>query len=307
MSGPAGNPNIVILAGGVSSRMKQESGVHGGIHPQLQREALEKPKSMIGVGNKGRPFLDYLLLTAQQAGYRDVCIVVGERDATLRRYYDGGGAAQFPSLAISYAIQSIPAGREKPLGTADALLTALRVMDGWHDQTFTVCNSDNLYSVHVCTLLRSCGFANALIDYDRAGLQFDEKRIYQFAVIQKDTAGYVRDIIEKPSEQQLRDVTDATGRIGVSMNIFRLSYNEILPYLETIPLHAVRGEKELPLAVRQMVRDHPDAMMSIPVKEHVIDLTSQSDIPAVQRYLTENFPDTCFQQSSRDGSPKKPG
>jgi dTDP-glucose pyrophosphorylase len=290
MSGQAGQPNIVILAGGISSRMKKRSDAPAGLRSDLHREAIEKSKSMIGVGSQGRPFLDYLLLTVERAGYRDACIVVGERDTALRRYYDDGGASQFPSLTISYAVQSIPPGREKPLGTADALLTAMRVKTGWRDQSFTVCNSDNLYSVHACSLLRNSGFANALIDYDRAGLLFDETRIYQFAVIQKDAEGYLRDIIEKPSEEQIRAIAAAEGRIGVSMNIFRLAYSDILSYLETIPLHPVRQEKELPLAVRQMVRDHPKAMMSIPVKEHVIDLTSQSDIPAVQRYLEENFP-----------------
>jgi glucose-1-phosphate adenylyltransferase len=295
---PTGDPNIVILAGGISSRMKKHPENIDGVASVLHREASEKSKSMIGVGSQGRPFLDYLLLTVQLAGYRDVCIVVGERDTTLRQYYDEGGTAQFPSLVFSYAVQTIPPGREKPLGTADALLAALRVKAGWRDRAFTACNSDNLYSVHACALLRQSVFANALIDYDRAGLEFDEARISQFAVLQKDAEGYVRDIIEKPSAEECRTAADPVGRIGVSMNIFRLSYNDIFPYVENAPLHPVRQEKELPLAVRQMVLDNPRSMMALPVKEHVIDLTSQSDIPAVQRYLSENFPEFKFQNSS---------
>ena len=283
------NGNLVILAGGISSRMKKPENVAGAVDPVLRRQAERESKSMLGVGPGKRPFLDYLLLTAERAGYRDVCIVVGERDATLRRYYDTAGAAGVPSLSLSYAVQAIPPGREKPLGTADALLTALRLKTDWRGSGFTVCNSDNLYSVQAFSLLRETAHPNALIDYDRAGLKFTEERIRQFAVLRKDRDGYLVDILEKPGDEDLRSAADPGGRVGVSMNIFRLSCDEILPYLEAMPLHPLRQEKELPLAVRSLAQARPKSVFAIPLCEHVIDLTSQSDIPAVQRYLEENF------------------
>jgi glucose-1-phosphate adenylyltransferase len=285
-------PNIVILAGGISSRMRNIAGCAPSVESALLREAAEKTKSMISLGAGSRPFMDYLLANIVKSCYRDVVIVVNERDDSIRRYYrDQGGAARFPSLAISYAIQRIPSGRSKPLGTADALLEALRTKPGWRGGSFTVCNSDNLYSVKSLSMLLECGHSNAMIDYDRSALRFDQNRIEQFSVMTKNPAGYLLDIIEKPAPDDIRRAGDASGRVGVSMNIFRLSYEAIFPFLESAPLHPIRQEKELPVVVRTMAGDPRYPVMTMPLAEHVIDLTAPNDIPEVQDYLKREFPD----------------
>ncbi len=75
------------------------------------------------------------------------------------------------------------------------------------------------------------------------------------------------------------------------MNIFRFSYDQILSSVESVPMHPVRQEKELPEAVRLMVGRDPHAVFTIPLSEHVIDLTSQSDISSVKAQLEREFPD----------------
>lgn len=278
--------NIVILAGGVSSRMKKALANAADLDPSLLKDAQQKSKSMIGVGRDSRPFLDYLLDTISQAAYQNVVIVVGERDNSIREYYERGeSAGRFPGLKISYAIQSIPAGREKPLGTADALLQALKSMPAWKGQRLTVCNSDNLYSVRALKLIRSDTHENAMIDYDRSALQFEQERIEKFAVIQKDAQGFLVDIIEKPTPEQIARASDARGRIGVSMNLFRFSYDMIHSSVERVPLNQVRQEKELPAAVMLMIGRHPRSMFTIPLSEHVPDLTSPADILRVRTDL----------------------
>jgi glucose-1-phosphate adenylyltransferase len=283
-------PNIVILAGGISSRMKREAPVSAYIDAALRRDAAEKSKAMIGVGGNARPFLDYLLDNISAAGYRNLVIVIGEMDDSIRAYYNaGGGAKQFGNLNISYAVQPIPAGRQKPLGTADALWHALKSMPSWRGQSFTVCNSDNLYSPEALRLMLEDMHANAMIDYDRAALQFASERIAQFAVIAKDAKGFLMDIVEKPSPEEMARAADNNGRIGVSMNIFRFSYERIFPCLETVPLHPVRQEKELSAAVKMLVGQNPQAVFTIPRAEHVPDLTTQSDILPVKEYLQKEF------------------
>ncbi len=283
-------PNLIILAGGISSRMKKITPAIAQLDPALLRDAAEKPKAMIGVGENFRPFLDYLLCNIVAAGYRNVVIVIGEKDDSIRAYYEeGDGAKQFQSLKILYAVQPAPSGRQKPLGTADALWRALKCMPSWRGQSFTVCNSDNLYSQTALRLMLEDTHANAMIDYDRAALQFTRERIAQFAVIEKDTEGFLREIVEKPSPEEMARVADKNGRIGVSMNIFRLAYDHILPCLETVPLHPVRQEKELPAAVKMLVDQNPQAVFTIPQSEHVPDLTTQSDILPVKEYLHEQF------------------
>jgi glucose-1-phosphate adenylyltransferase len=280
--------NIVILAGGVSSRMKKALSNAADLDPSLLKDAQQKSKSMIGVGRDSRPFLDYLLDNISRAAYQNVVIVVGERDNSIREYYERGeNAERFPGLKISYAIQSIPAGREKPLGTADALLQALKSMPAWKGQHLTVCNSDNLYSVEALKLIRSDTHENAMIDYDRSALQFEQERIEKFAVIQKDAQGFLVDIIEKPTPEQIARASDARGRIGVSMNCFRFSYDMIYPSVEGVPLNQIRQEKELPAAVMLMIGRHSRSMFTIPLSEHVPDLTSPSDILRVRTDLEQ--------------------
>lgn len=281
--------NIVILAGGISSRMKKAAPASVTLDPTWRRDAEEKAKAMIGVGSGSRPFLDYLLYNVSAAGYRDVVIVIGEKDESIRAYYDAGGAQQFENLSIHYAVQPIPPGRDKPLGTADALWHGLLARRDWRGQSFTVCNSDNLYSVAALQTLLHDRHDNALIDYDRSALQFTQSRIEQFAVIQKNGEGFLQNIIEKPSPEEIRQVAESNGRIGVSMNIFRLSYDQIFPCVEAVPLHPVRQEKELPAAVKMMVAQSPRAVFAIPRAEHVPDLTMQTDIPEVRAYLEKQY------------------
>ncbi len=277
--------NIVILAAGVASRMRS---FDPAVEEDVRRKAAGKAKAMIGVGSQQRPFLDFLLANVATSGYTEVVLVVGAMDDSIRRYYENEGhRRRFPTLAIAYAVQDIPSGRTKPLGTADALRCGLEAMPAWRGQHVTVCNSDNLYSVAALRTLREDNHENALIDYDRSALDFEEERISQFSVITKDAEGFLLDIVEKPDAAQLRRAADATGRIGVSMNLFQFSYDAILPELRSVPLHPERNEKELPEAVRRMVRRRPRSCWTIPFAEHVIDLTSQRDISVVDRYLSD--------------------
>jgi glucose-1-phosphate adenylyltransferase len=278
------DPYLVILAGGVSSRMKKPGTV--GLDPALLHDADRKSKAMIGLGAAGRPFLDYLLSNADAAGYKDVVIVVGEADRSIRDNYgqlDCGNP--FLGLSISYAVQRVPPGRTKPLGTADALLRGLESRKEWSLSKVTVCNSDNLYSVEVLRCLLESPEPCALIDYDRDALEFEPERVQQFAVIEKDGENYLRTILEKPGPADIARAAGPNGRVGVSMNIFRFSYQMILPYLTRVPLHPVRQEKELPGAVMLLVTDSPRAVKVYPRSEHVPDLTDKNDIRHVQEYL----------------------
>jgi NDP-sugar pyrophosphorylase family protein len=293
------DPNLVILAGGISSRMRKSQATHPLIDSRLIEEAHSKSKTMISVGDKGRPFMDYLLYNVREAGYRNIVIVIGEHDDHLRKYYgksDSGN--KFHGLTISYAIQPIPAERIKPLGTADALHCALHSRPDWKGKKLTVCNSDNLYSVSVFRLLLNSPHTSAMIDYDRDALEFEKSRVEHFAVIQKDNEGWLTNIVEKPSKDVLAKMTDSTGRVGVSMNIFRFTYDTILPFLNHVPLHPVRQEKEIPSAIMLMLEREKDkhVMMTYPVAELVPDLTSKDDIAKVREYLLRMYPNFTLER-----------
>jgi glucose-1-phosphate adenylyltransferase len=289
------NGKLVILAGGISSRMRLPAAENLNIEEKLIHDADEKSKSMIGVGKDYRPFLDYLLFNARESGYRDIVLVIGENDYSIKKYYGGKEINnEFKGLKISYAVQKIPAGRTKPLGTADALLCGLNSRPGWRGSRITVCNSDNLYSTKALTIMLNSNFYGALIDYDRAALEFEPERIEKFAITVKDRNRFLIDILEKPDSKQLADIENRYGFVGVSMNIFALEYDLILPVLETIPLNPERQEKELPEAVTVLAQKYKSSVITYPLSEHVPDLTSKKDIIEVRKYLKRYYSDISF-------------
>lgn len=276
------NKNLMILAAGISSRMKKSADEGKQLDSKLAQEANLKPKSMISVGEGGRPFMDYLLFHASKAGYKKVVLVINEQDIVTENYYMGKDNW---GLNLTYAVQIIPAGRTKPLGTADAVLQGLNSRPEWAGGKFTVINSDNLYSVEALKILREDDHLCAMIDYNRDGLGVEPERVNVFAVIWKDADGFLTDIVEKPGPVEVERAMNESGRVGVSMNIFRLDYDAILPALQNCPLHPERLEKELPTAIKMMMKDNPQAIFTIPLSEKVPDLTSKADILKVQSYL----------------------
>lgn len=281
---------LVILAGGVSSRMKlpADSNIH--LDEKLINDAEQKSKSMIRLGVGEKPFLNYLLRNAFSAGYEEIVIVVNEKDNSIIEYYSTKkNLIEFPELKISFAIQPIPDGRIKPMGTADALFHALSANPGWNGKKFSMCNSDNLYSVKAMKLLRESPSPNAMIDYDRDGLKFDIDRIAKFAVTKKDSENYLIDIIEKPDKNEIDSLKAVDGFVGVSMNIFMFSYDMVLPFLRNTPINPARAEKEIPTTVRMLIEQFPKSVFTYRLCEQVPDLSSKTDIPSVKEFLQNKF------------------
>jgi NDP-sugar pyrophosphorylase family protein len=284
------DPNLMVLAGGISSRMRRSLASRRDLNPKFKSDTQLKSKAMITVDENNRPFLDYLLHNAREVGYIDVLIIISEQDSSMREHYgimERGN--EFHGLRISYAVQKIPGGRAKPLGTADAVLQGLRVRTDWRRKKFTVCNSDNLYSRNALKTLLECDYLNAMIDYDRDTLGFDASRLAQFSITQKDQDGFLTSIIEKPTNEEFNRAKNKSGAIGVSMNIFRLDCDTVLPFVTDVPFHPVRNEKELPMAITRMVRQIPRSMYAYPFAEHVPDVTSVDDVERVKDYLLREF------------------
>lgn len=284
--------NLIILAGGASSRMKKPA---GGTNPNLTeleiQQANERSKGLISVGTEGRPLLDYVLLNAKKAGYTNIYIVIGEQGGLFKEFYGNKDIDNhFKGLNISFAVQYIPEDREKPFGTADALFQTVEQYPELNSALYTVCNSDNLYSVAAFQALRNTVSQNAFISYDRDALDFPSERISRFALAKLDEFGFLLDIIEKPSESETSQYADRLGKLRVSMNIFKFDGKLLYLYLKNCPIHPLRNEKELPTVLLNALKDHPKSAIGIPLSEHVPDLTAKDDIIAVKKYLETNYP-----------------
>ena len=281
--------NLLILAGGASSRMKKSVATENLSAAEIKK-ANTRSKALLGFGKKDRPILDFLLLNAEKSGYKNIIIIISEDGEMFKEFY--GTKAKdnkFNSLSISYATQHIPKDREKPFGTADAVLQALEQYPQLQNDPFTVCNSDNLYSVKALEALQETDSHNAFISYDRDGLNFPMGKIERFALVFLDDASNLVDIIEKPSEENVNRFRDISGKLRVSMNLFKFTGNEIYPFLKSCPINPIRNEKELPTAILNMCRKTTSTMKGIPFKEHVPDLTSKEDIAVMKVYLKKHY------------------
>jgi glucose-1-phosphate adenylyltransferase len=281
--------NIIILAGGASSRMKN-SIFSKNLSEEELKNANTRSKALLEFGNAKRPILDFLLLNAKKAGYKKVIIVIGEQGALFKEYYGNQQKDNsFRGLSISYAIQYIPEGRDKPMGTADALFQALEQYPILKTASFTVCNSDNLYSIKALRALLICKDSNAFINYDRDALQFPMLKIQRFALTLVDENFHLETIVEKPSKNQVSNYKDVKGRYRVSMNVFKFTGAEIYSFLKNCPIDSKRNEKELPTAILNMINESKSYLRGISFAEHVPDLTSKEDIAIMRKYIAMHY------------------
>ncbi|KAA3623606.1 MAG: nucleotidyltransferase [Flavobacterium sp.] len=277
---------LIILAAGASSRMKQAS--RGLLSEAELKDANSGSKSLIRLNN--RPMLDYILYNAKKTGFKTIVIVTGNENSKFRSYYGENDLNNdFHGLKISFAIQHIPSDRVKPFGTADALQQAIDQFPALLQESFVVCNGDNLYSEKAFRLLSEINSENAFINYDRDALQFPVERIAQFAITNTDSEGFLKEIIEKPKKLELKSEKSPQTAYRVSMNLWKLNGSMIYSYLKNCKVSPERDEKELPVAILSMIQDHPHSMKAIPLAEHVPDLTGKDDIAVLNDYLSTHY------------------
>ena len=281
---------LLILAGGASSRMKKNTENLAGVDSHLVDQANSLTKGMIGVGQGGKSLIDYLLFNAHLAGFTNVLLVLHPEDTVTQEYYEHLYKTNRAwNMTFQFARQFIAADRHKPAGTADALYQALYQNPDWQKGRFVVCNSDNLYSSTALNLLWDCIYPNALISYERDAMKFPQERINAFAIIKEDANSFLEEIIEKPTDDDTNVILRSQGRLGVSMNLFVMDAETMFPILEATPFHPVRNEKELPTAVSMYGQKFGRGFFTIPLSEHVPDLTSKTDLKVVQDYLSEHY------------------
>ena len=130
------------------------------------------------------------------------------------------------------------------MGTADAVLQGIQGCKRWIDQTFVVCNSDNLYSKNAFKALFQSQSHNAVIDYNFNALGVEDQRIHAFSVIDKDDDGCITKIIEKPTMEEI-NTTSKNGQNWGEHEYVKLKATDILPYLEQCPINSTRKRKRV--------------------------------------------------------------
>ena len=274
--------SLLIMAAGTSSRMKLS--ISKNIGSFATEQANIRTKGLIEIGEDGKPLLYYLLRNAQEAGYKTIYLITAA-DAT----FFSSTIRSLPNLnqlRFVFVTQHIPKGRIKPLGTADAVFQALEQFSELKTKNFSVCNSDNLYTVNAFRKLRSIEQGSGLIAYDSDFLNFSKEKIAGFALLIFNMDFYLENIIEKPATTDFINAADNHESLYISMNAFTFDGNVLYSFLRDCPINLDRDEKELPTALLNMIQAHPTSVKGIPMQEHVPDLTTKKDLLLLADYLS---------------------
>jgi dTDP-glucose pyrophosphorylase len=272
----------VILARGLGKRMRSPAATTAEVAtlaPEQSRAADAGMKAMIPVG-AGRPFLDFVLSGLADAGFGEICLVIGPEHGAVREYYR---SIPLRRIRVSFAIQ------DQPIGTANAMLAVESFAGG---ESFLVMNSDNYYPVEALAALRSLA-EPGLPAFERETLVRDgnipAERVRSYALLKIDAQGYLAEIVEKPNEIDAGAPSGATA-IGppseeqfISMNCWRFDW-AIFRACREVP-RSKRGEFELPEAVQYGMKTLGLRFKTFPVHASVLDLSYRGDIAEVARRL----------------------
>jgi glucose-1-phosphate thymidylyltransferase len=258
----------VILARGRGTRMRQADG--GVVLNRGQQAAADAGiKAMIPIE---RPFLDYVLSSLADAGFRQVCLVIGPEHDVMRDYY--GRRVRPKRLEIQFAVQ------REARGTADAVVAAESFLAA---DPFLMLNGDNFYPRQVYEMMRNhTESAVALFEREAliAGGNIPAERVAKYAVGEIDDQGFLRRIIEKPV---LATLTALGTPLWVSMNVWRFTPSIFQACRSISP--SVRGEYEIVSAVQYAIDVLEEPFRVEPIHAPVWDLSTRSDIATVSEKL----------------------
>lgn len=254
----------VILARGLGTRMRKADD-DAGLEPAQAAVADRGLKGMIPVG---RPFMDYLISALADAGFTDVCLVIGPEHDDVREHY----ARLAPHrVRLCFAVQ------REPLGTADAVLAAESFAGG---EPFAVINSDNYYPVEALAELHRRA-APVIIGFERDALvrlgNVPRERVARFGALDVAPDGILRRILVAPTSAM------ADGEIYASLNCWSFT-SDIFRACREVPPSA-RGELELPQAVQLAIDRLGMRMLMVPMRAAVLDMSSRADIAPVAARL----------------------
>lgn len=259
---------VVILAAGLGKRMRQAAG-------DARLDAVQAAAADTGVKALipfARPFLDYSLSTLADAGFREVCLVIGPQHQQIRDYYTQVCPPR--RVQISFAVQP------QPRGTADAVLAAEEFTGG---ELFLMLNSDNYYPVSACRSARRMR-GPGMIAFERDAMlnrgNIQPERVYSFAAVKMSPSGLLDSVLEKPSPEVLRNLGP---RVWLSMNCWLFDKRIFTACRRISP--SPRGELEIPDAVRLAIQELGARFEVVRCDETVLDLSSRRDIESIAPFL----------------------
>ena len=256
----------VILARGLGTRMRKgdKKAVLEGHQAAVAAAGL---KGMMPLA--GRPFLDYVVSALADAGYQEVCLVIGPDREVVRDHFERDAKPR--RIRMAYAIQ------EKPLGTADAVLSVERFAG---EDRFLVINSDNSDPVEAYRGLRTLETAGIAAFWRQAlvtagNLTLD--RVATFPIVEADEQGFATRLVEAA------DAPKGAADALISMNCWMFTPTIFTACRAIAP--APSGELEIQAAVRYAMTTLGERFKVLEFREPVLDLTTRGDVAVVTERL----------------------
>ncbi len=263
----APSTKAVILARGLGTRMRRRD-TKAVLEGHQAAVAAAGLKAMMPLA--GRPFLDYVLSALADAGYPEVCLVIGPDREVVRDHFEHDAKPR--RVRISYAIQ------DKPLGTADAVLAAESFAG---KERFLVINSDNYYPVEAYRDLRTIE-GPGIAAFWRQSLvtegNLTAERVASFPTVEVDAQGYATRLVEAGDAAQAPE-TDSL----VSMNCWMFTPAIFAACRAIAP--SPSGELEIQAAVRHAMATLGERFRVLPFRSPVLDLTTRGDVAVVTERL----------------------
>lgn len=292
-------PVLVVMAAGMGSR-------YGGL------------KQIDPVGKNGEIIMDYSIYDAKQAGFEKVVFIINRRIEQDFRAIVGERVAKH--MEVEYVFQQLecelpegyepPAGRQKPWGTAHALLCCKDVIKG----PFAAINADDYYGKNAYKLLydRLCKAEDKDGQYDYCMVGFlldntltDHGHVAR-GVCETDAEGRLVNVVERTrvirtpegpaySEDDGATYTHVPADNLVSMNMWGFTPSilkefekEFPNFLEnTVPTNPEKAEMYIPMEVGRLLREgkaHVDVMQS---PDRWYGVTYREDKPSVMEAMAK--------------------
>ena len=291
-------PVLVVMAAGMGSR-------YGGL------------KQLDPIDDNGHVILDYSVFDAMRAGFETVVFVIKPEIEDVFREKIGDRIAK--KMNVRYAFQrsddlpegySVPEGRTKPWGTAQAVLAARDVVDG----AFAVINADDYYGPEgfeqIYNYLLHHPDTPGMYEYAMVGYLLKntvtENGSVARGVCTETASGYLHNVIERTKIIKGENNPQYTEDDGatwhdlseddiVSMNLwgFQKSYLEeawagFPAFLDkTIAENPLKGEYFLPFVVTTMLNAEEATVKVLASKDKWYGVTYAADKPVVMAALKD--------------------
>ena len=287
-------PVLVIMAAGMGSR-------YGGL------------KQMDPIGGHGQVILDYSIYDARRAGFETVVFVI--KDEIEADFKERVGSRIQPHMDVRYAFQrmddlpegySIPEGRVKPWGTAQAALAARPFIDG----PFSIINADDYYGPSAFQIVYDYLSARpgeneyAMVAYRLENTVTDYGHVAR-GVCQVGSDGLLTGIVERlhiekgPPPRFTEDGgetwTQLPGSTMVSMNFWGFGPSLLDRAAEHFPAFLdralahdpMKGEFLLPTLVGQLIQEGQATVRALSSGDKWYGVTYQEDKPAVSAAIAQ--------------------